>query len=220
MERRVIETGDGSYTLELEGIEETYHSRHGAVQESRYVFILKGLTEMLQAKDTINVLEVGFGTGLNALLTREAINGVDVKVNYHALETTPLELEELSLLGYVKGVPDFEAFYQQMHEALWDESVVLDEQFAITKLKCSLEEFESSVHFDLIYFDAFGPRTQPHLWSLDLFKKLAQMTNSEGVFVTYCAKGQVRRDLIEAGFEMERLSGPPGKRHMLRGVKP
>jgi len=220
MERRVIETGDGSYTLELEGIEETYHSRHGAVQESRYVFILKGLAEILEAKDTINVLEVGFGTGLNALLTREAINGINAKVNYHALETTPLDLEELNLLGYGKGVPDFEGFYQQMHEALWDESVVLDEQFTITKLKCALEEFESSVHFDLIYFDAFGPRTQPHLWSLDLFKKLAQMTNSGGVFVTYCAKGQVRRDLIEAGFEMERLSGPPGKRHMLRGVKP
>lgn len=218
MERNVIQTGDGSYTLELKGVEETYHSRHGAIQESEHVFIQHGLAKVLEAKKDVKILEVGFGTGLNALLTRAHIEE-DVQVAYTGLETTPLRLEELNLLRYGQQVAGFEGFYQQMHEANWDESVAVDSQFTIEKRLCSLQTFDSPALFDLIYFDAFGPPTQPELWSLALFQKLFRMTTENGVFVTYCAKGQVRRDLMEVGFVMEKLQGPPGKRHMLRGTK-
>lgn len=219
MERKVIETGDGSYTLELSGVEETYHSRHGAVQESAHVFIESGLMKVLETQQTIRILEVGFGTGLNALLTRAKIEGTDVKVRYSTLETAPLGIDELNLLGYGQRLEGFESFYLQMHSVKWEEEVEIDDQFSIIKYQCALQEFQSTEQFDLIYFDAFGPRTQPELWSLGLFKKLADMTIEGGVFVTYCAKGQARRDLSAAGYTMERLAGPPGKRHMLRGTK-
>lgn len=219
MERRVIKTADGSHTLEIIEMEDTYHSRHGALQESDYVFVGKGLNEKLVTQQQVSILEIGFGTGLNALVTKQAISSTNASVHYTALETSPVDQEEIALLNYTALIPALADFYSEMHKAKWGEVVALDEQFTLLKHQVAIEEFKSEERFDLVYFDAFGPASQPELWSLELLRKVYELTALGGIFVTYCAKGQVRRDLTEAGYTVERLPGPPGKRHMLRGVK-
>ena len=219
MERRVIKTADGSHTLEIIEMEDTYHSRHGALQESDYVFVGKGLNEKLVTQQQVSILEIGFGTGLNALVTKQAISSTKASVHYTALETSPVHQEEIALLNYTALIPALADFYSEIHRAKWGEEVALDEQFTLLKHQVAIEEFKSEKRFDLVYFDAFGPASQPELWSLELLRKVYELTAPGGIFVTYCAKGQVRRDLTEAGYTVERLPGPPGKRHMLRGVK-
>ncbi|MEX1191833.1 MAG: tRNA (5-methylaminomethyl-2-thiouridine)(34)-methyltransferase MnmD [Brumimicrobium sp.] len=218
MERKIVDTGDGSKTIHLPEWNESYHSKHGAVQEALHVFIESGLKQI--RKTEIQILEVGFGTGLNCLLTLITAKKLNKNIIYTGLEAFPVSTDELSQLAYesLPEVKDYKQEFLKIHEASWEELVDISPTFKLEKVEQKLNNFNpQKISFDLIYFDAFGPRVQPEMWTLEIFKKLFYAMNSNGILVTYCAKGQVRRDLIEAGFQVEKIPGPPGKREMLRG---
>jgi tRNA U34 5-methylaminomethyl-2-thiouridine-forming methyltransferase MnmC len=215
-EIEIIETSDGSSTLYLPDKDETYHSTHGAMQESRHVFIEAGLRPLMEAgKKDIEVLEIGFGTGLNALLTLLEAKKTKVQVNYVSLEPYPLPDNILSHLNYGKLLDANDAF-EKIHSAEWNTLQTISQYFTLRKMKGAAQDFSPSKKFDLIYFDAFAPRVQPELWTEELFRKLYGVLHAGGILVTYCSKGDVRRAMISAGFIVEKLPGPPGKRQMLR----
>jgi tRNA U34 5-methylaminomethyl-2-thiouridine-forming methyltransferase MnmC len=209
--RELKQTADGSFTLFIPEVEETYHSTHGAVQESMHVFIENGLKAC--DKEVIRILEVGLGTGLNALLT---LQHATKKIDYCALEPFPLSNEILNELAANRS----DQFEMKFHSSNSGELISIQEDFSFVRMEVGLEEFRSEEKFDVIYYDAFGPRVEPGLWTLARMQQCFDLLNEGGVFVTYCAKGEVRRNLQAAGFVVERLAGPPGKREMLRGVKP
>jgi tRNA U34 5-methylaminomethyl-2-thiouridine-forming methyltransferase MnmC len=217
---RLLESGDGSHTLYNAQLDETYHSTHGALTESRHVFIAHGLVPFLEKQPEAAVLEIGFGTGLNALLSLEKAVEMGKKITYHTLETFPLPAEVVNGLNYSQYFSPtlFEPFLA-MHQAPWNGETVISENFLLTKLNTPLQEFSSSVLFDVIYFDAFAPRKQPEMWSAENMEKAIRNLKKGGIFVTYCATGQLRRDLKTLGLEVEKLPGPPGKREMTRGWK-
>jgi tRNA U34 5-methylaminomethyl-2-thiouridine-forming methyltransferase MnmC len=209
--RELKQTADGSFTLFIPEVEETYHSTHGAVQESMHVFIENGLKAC--NKEEIRILEVGLGTGLNAALT---LQHATKKIHYCALEPYPLSKEILNELAASR----MGQFEMKFHDSNAEEVISLREDFSFVRMEVGLEEFQSEDKFDVIYYDAFGPRVEPGLWTPDRMQQCFDLLNEGGIFVTYCAKGEVRRNLQAAGFVVERLPGPPGKREMLRGVKP
>lgn len=217
----VLETGDGSFTLELEGCNEQYHSKHGALQEAMHVFIRSGLDLFHQKKD-VSILEVGWGTGLNCALTLAEIKRLpNLSCKYTGLEPFPLDWTLVEKLGYKDFLSESTFVdFTQMHLAKEKAEMNLGGRFFFEKHFSKLEEWQNSQKFDLIYYDAFGPRTQGELWEKSCFEKLAGMVNPGGVFVTYCAKGSLKRDLASFGFEVETLPGPPGKREMVRGIMP
>lgn len=213
-------TGDGSGTLYSNEMQESYHSLNGAVQESRHVFIQAGLRHCLGK--SLRVLEVGFGTGLNALLTWGEAKRSQLDVTYFTVESFPLPSETISALGYDLLEPMLEKLaFSQLHDALWDETIVLEKGcFAICKIKNDFRTLTLPKALDLVYFDAFAPDKQPEMWEEPLFKNLFEVMNEQGILVTYCAKGEVRRRLQRCGFIVERIPGPPGKREMIRAMKP
>lgn len=212
-------TGDGSETLYSSEMQESYHSLNGAVQESRHVFIEAGLKHC--TRKSIHLFEIGFGTGLNALLTWGEAKRSHLDITYTAIEAFPLPPETTSALGYESLEPMLEkdAFFQ-LHETSWGKPVVLDKDcFRLTKLEGDFTSLSVEGKFDLIYFDAFAPEKQPEMWEEYLFTRLFENLNEYGILVTYCAKGEVRRRLQRCGFRVERIPGPPGKREMIRAVK-
>lgn len=226
MRRTIIETADGSKTIHLPDWDEHYHSKHGAVQEAQHVFIKSGLhhhckyyrNEVSQHK--ISILEIGFGTGLNAYLTLLEATKLDLQINYVGVEAFPVNEKELKLLNYseiVQGTTKDELF-DTLHSVAWESEHQITERFALTKRKQLFTDIKDSNKFDLIYFDAFGPRVQPELWTENIFRILYKALKLNGVLVTYSAKGSVRRAMLSVGFAIERLQGPPGKREMLRAT--
>jgi tRNA U34 5-methylaminomethyl-2-thiouridine-forming methyltransferase MnmC len=216
---KIIVTGDGSHSLFNEALDESYHSRHGAVQESLHVFIEHGFRYLVQTQKSksISILEVGFGTGLNVLLTlAEAIES-DILVAYTSLETYPLSEEVWVKLNY----PDTHNRFKELHLAEWEKWSQINSHLRLLKLEKSLQDVElDPTQYDLIYFDAFAPNKQPELWELTVLDKVVKTLKSGGLFVTYCAKGQLKRDLKSLGLIVESLPGPPGKREMVRALKP
>jgi len=224
MKRRIIATEDGSTTIQLEGWQEQYHSMHGAIQESRHVFINTGLDHWRKLHPelkTVHILEIGFGTGLNALLTAIHLFKSDLKVSYEGLEAYPVSADEVAQLNYVDQLerPDFRSFFEEMHDASWGNEVNLNADFCLKKRLERFEDLTDKASHDLIYFDAFGAQLQPELWGEMIFKKMYKALKNEGVLVTYAAKGSVRRAMQSVGFTVSRLPGPPGKREMLRAFK-
>lgn len=220
MKREIITTEDGSKTIHLPEINESYHSTHGALQEAMHVFIKSGWDEI--KTNEVNILEIGFGSGLNTIITLIAGQNESKKVNYTGLEAFPLSKEQVELLKYIEleDIAAYKKEYQLLHTAKWDESVEITEQFILRKVERKMEDFiPEKETFNLIYFDAFGPRVQPFMWTIDVLRKMYDALSTDGVFVTYCAKGDVRRNLISLGFEVEKIPGPPGKREMLRAKK-
>lgn len=218
-EIKIFITGDGSHSLLNEELNETYHSRHGAVRESEHVFIKQGFNYLVeeQKTETLSILEVGFGTGLNALLTLAEALSKNIIVSYTALEIFPIQQEIWKMLNY----PDPHHLFNKLHQADWNKWVQIHPTFKLLKLEKSLQSVElESQQFDLIYFDAFAPNKQPELWNLQILDKITGTIKSGGVFVTYCAKGQLKRDLKSLGLMVESLPGPPGKREMVRAIKP
>jgi tRNA U34 5-methylaminomethyl-2-thiouridine-forming methyltransferase MnmC len=219
----IIITADGSHTLFVPSLDETYHSAHGAVQESRHVFIENGLKFLLPrypAGRAMNILEVGFGTGLNAWLTYMDYEQQNITVRYDAIEPHPLVRELVAELNYIEnGNAEHAAVFYYLHDSRWDEPVQVSEPFTLTKYCTTLQEIMFTRSYDLVYFDAFGPGKQPELWTEAIFMKLFGAMNAGGVLVTYSSKGTVKQALRAAGFEVRRLKGPPGKRHMLRAMK-
>lgn len=213
-------TKDGSHTIAIPEKGVTYHSVHGAVQESMHVFIEAGLGAVLTSvdKQDLSVFEMGFGTGLNAFLTALVAQEQHVSIFYTSVEAFPLPANEASLLNYTE-VLGAEDLFDRLHRCNWNEEVPLNEFFTIEKIQTELAAFSPSRQYDLVYYDAFAPSAQPELWTKEVFEKLYRMMHTDGVLVTYCSKGDVRRALIAAGFTVEKVPGPPGKREMVRAKK-
>lgn len=215
-----VETEDGSHTLYVPSLDENYHSTHGAIQESRHVFIEAGFKATTETELTI--FEVGFGTGLNALLTLNEARKTGKKINYISIEKYPLNDSVWSTLNYTEQLNyETKEDYELLHKAQWGSSQQITDNFSLLKIEADLKSFnfDQLPKTNLIYFDAFAPGKQPRLWTSQIFENIAHRTVEKGILVTYCAKGEVRRNLQSAGFIMERLPGPPGKREMLRGRK-
>jgi len=213
-------TEDGSHTLYVPELEENYHSTHGAIQESKHVFITAGLKQI--KLQTINILEIGLGTGLNAFLTMLHAEENQMEINYYGIEKYPLTPEEYQTLNYAQLTSSVhQPQLMAIHEREWNTPIKLTSNFHITKILDDITTctFNQLPYFDLVYFDAFAPNKQAKVWDKSIFKKIVEHCNTGAIFVTYCAKGVVRRDLQEVGFKMERISGPPGKKEMLRGIK-
>nr|WP_293294224.1 tRNA (5-methylaminomethyl-2-thiouridine)(34)-methyltransferase MnmD [Allomuricauda sp.] len=219
MKRRIITTGDGSKTIQIEDWNEQYHSKHGAVQEAYHVFIEHGL--WLFNNRSITILEVGFGTGLNALITLLEAAKQQLTVDYIGVEAFPVSVDEISVLDYCRqlGADNVEASFNKMHRSNWEEEVAITPDFSLLKQKKDFRQIDEENLVDLVYFDAFGARVQPDLWTEEIFSIMHNALKQEGVLVTYAAKGSVRRAMQAVGFTVERLPGPPGKREMLRAIK-
>lgn len=219
LKRKIIQTLDGSTTIHIEDWDECYHSRFGAIQEAQHVFIKNGLS--LFKNGTISILEIGFGTGLNAFITLLESQKLHQTIDYTAVEAYPVSAEEVLLMNYV---PELKAenqsfLFEKMHDCNWEESIILKEDFLFTKRKQFFADIDDIEKFDLIYFDAFGFDVQPELWSTAIFQKMYNALKPKSVLVTYAARGVVKRSMIEVGFTVEKLEGPPGKREMFRARK-
>ncbi|MBA4410192.1 MAG: SAM-dependent methyltransferase [Odoribacter sp.] len=220
MKKEFLITEDGSHTIYLPEIDEHYHSVHGAIQESMHVYIQEGLLQT--TKNELTILEIGFGTGLNAYLTYCYARKMKIKVHYFSIEKYPLTESEYLRLNYTDTIfPEFAFVFEQMHRTDWDCLAELSPDFKLQKIHADLLsfQFQALPQFDLVYYDAFAPGKQPEMWSDEILKKVAASVKTDGILTTYCAKGSVRRALAAAGFEMERLSGPVGKKEILRGRK-
>jgi len=219
-ERKVIETADGSKTLFIPAMNEQYHSVNGALTESDYVFLEKGFRA--HPASSLKIFEVGFGTGLNALLTALEAEKLKKHTLYTSIEKYPLTDDEIKLLAYGDLLPEgANDIFARLHAADWDTEVRISEYFSIHKMKADLKTHELNMDsaFDLIYFDAFGPDKQPQMWEEEILQKIFAACSKGAIFVTYSAKGVIRRRLESCGFIAERLPGPPGKRQMLRCIK-
>ena len=215
----LIVTGDGSHTIFIPEINEQYHSVKGAITESEYVYIDKGFRFCKVKNPT--VFEVGFGTGLNCLLTLAEATRSQRHTKYISIEKYPLEKELIQKLNYESLVPGTGDFWEKIHFAPWNEATEISKYFTLQKIKADLidYQFENRDKADVVYFDAFGPDKQPEMWTPAVFLSIYNLSSENGIFVTYSAKGEVRRQLAACGFAMERLPGPPGKNQMLRGIK-
>lgn len=218
MRTEIIKTNDGSNSLYVPELNEHYHSIYGAVQESMHVYINNGFN--FCSVNPISILEIGFGTGLNAFLTYLESKKTNRIVNYTTIELYPIEDYVVRQLNYPEFINNDEKdFFYDIHHAKWDCKIKINDAFAINKINQDVVLYQPDEHFDLIYFDAFAPEKQPELWTVEIFDKLYQHLNNNGILVTYSAKGIVKRALREVGFTVKRLPGPPGKWEMLRAVK-
>jgi tRNA U34 5-methylaminomethyl-2-thiouridine-forming methyltransferase MnmC len=233
MLRQPVITKDGSHTIAIPEMNVTYHSIHGAIQESEHVFIEAGLRSSgrfiefeLGSKnnrpgDLNAIFEMGFGTGLNALLTLIEAEKTKQKIHYTSIELFPLTKEETKTLNYCAELNrnDLLPTFNQFHECEWEKDILITPFFTFHKTNKNLTDFTVNTIFDLVYFDAFAPTVQPELWTKEIFEKIYSMISPGGILVTYCSKGDVRRAMIAAGFTVEKIPGPKGKREMLRAVK-
>ncbi|MFI0427903.1 tRNA (5-methylaminomethyl-2-thiouridine)(34)-methyltransferase MnmD [Mariniflexile sp. HMF6888] len=251
MEREVVITADGSSTIHLPEWDEQYHSKHGAIQEAYHVFIKHGLRHFYNEKNIsseftsntvgivsklkrddphecgrevhnkISILEIGFGTGLNAFITLLEAEKIGIEVDYVGVEGYPILTDEVIQLNYPVQLEaeDKESLFKMMHEVSWEEKHLFSNNFSLTKQNRFFSEIKDKGLYNLIYFDAFGARVQPELWTETIFKKMYDALKENGVLVTYAAKGSVRRAMQAVGFKVEKLPGPPGKREMLRATK-
>jgi tRNA U34 5-methylaminomethyl-2-thiouridine-forming methyltransferase MnmC len=212
-------TSDGSTTIHIPDWDEQYHSKHGAIQESYHVFIKQGLESI--SKKNISILEIGFGTGLNGFITLLEAQKNNIVIDYVGVEAYPVPMEEVNQLNYVSEleVLNSKEVFEKLHTCSWEEKHQIVELFSLQKRKQFFHEIQDENQFDLIYFDAFGARLQPDLWTEEIFTAMFNALKEEGTLVTYSAKGSVRRAMQSVGFTVERLPGPPGKREMLRGRK-
>jgi tRNA U34 5-methylaminomethyl-2-thiouridine-forming methyltransferase MnmC len=219
MKREIIITDDGSTTIRIPEWDENYHSTHGAIQEAKHVFIKNGL-DLFQCQDSISILEIGFGTGLNAFITfLETLN--KEKVNYVGVEAYPISLEEIAQMNYVSQLDSemYQEIFDKMHSCDWESQGTITKNFILTKRKQFFQDIEDKNQFDLIYFDAFGFPLQPELWSEAIFKKMYVALLPKGTLVTYACRSSIKNAMLSVGFSIEKLPGAPGKREMLRATK-
>jgi tRNA U34 5-methylaminomethyl-2-thiouridine-forming methyltransferase MnmC len=219
MQREIITTADGSKTIQIVDWNEQYHSVHGAIQEAMHIYITAGLLSI--KKQNISILEMGFGTGLNCFLTLEQALKNKLNINYTGIEAYPVTKLEHKALGYVAVMDTSITNYLNAIETCnWNDTIAIHPLFLLHKVHASFEAWLAPANtYDLIYFDAFSPNLQPELWTTDMFNKMFSVLKSNGVLITYCAKGQVKRNLKETGFTIESLPGPMGKREITRAHK-
>lgn len=218
-ERLLQTTADGSHTLYLPAMDEHYHSINGAIGESEHIFVNAGLRSLTRRE--IRILEIGFGTGLNAFLTlREVMVNLDWRIVYFAVELYPLPFELATRLNYAGlAWPEGESLFLDLHRAEWGKPTQITDRFVLHKIEGDANHVSLPDGIDLVYMDAFAPEKQPEMWNAALYRRLVDAMVPGATLVTYCSKGDVRRGLRDAGLSMERLPGPPGKRHILRGKK-
>ena len=226
MKREIRLTADGSTTIHLPDWGESYHSTHGAIQEAKHVFIKHGFNFFNQIKNNessqkISILEIGFGTGLNCFITYLSALQTEVLIHYEGIEAFPITKEEVDKLNYVSelNAEDYRGDFELLHGIPWETEHKISSSFSLTKKKQQFNEINHVNKFDIVYFDAFGAEYQPELWTEDLFNIMYHALKTNGVLVTYSAKGSVRRAMLKVGFTVEKLPGPPGKREMLRARK-
>ena len=239
MKRKIVITADGSSTIHLPDWDEQYHSKHGAIQEANHVFIKHGLhyfchlegsrsaneeskcvtSSAVEKSQNISILEIGFGTGLNAIITLLEAEKLNVHINYTGVEAYPVSSEEIAQLNYSDALQADNNLFDKLHETTWETSHQITDKFTLTKQEKLFKDISETNTFNLIYFDAFGARVQPELWTETIFHKMYSALKINGILVTYSAKGSVRRAMQAVGFTVERLPGPPGKREMLRATK-
>ncbi|NDV47410.1 SAM-dependent methyltransferase [Paludibacter sp. 221] len=218
MENSLKITKDGSHTLFSPMVQECYHSENGAIQESEHIFIKAGWESC--DKTDIKIFEVGFGTGLNAFLTLLKAKEQGKSVSYTSVEYFPVGGDILNKLNYVQQIDaESECCFKKLHEAVWDTRESITPFFTLEKIQADFTKLQLTDSYDLIYFDAFSPEKQPEMWSQQIFDMLYRHANEGAVLTTYCSKGIVRRAMQAAGFFVERLPGPPGKREILRAIK-
>ena len=217
MKNKLVITNDGSHSIFNPKINECYHSKHGAIVEAEHVFIKNGFSAINKAE--ITILEVGFGTGLNALLTYQKATHKSIKVNYHAIEAYPVKKENYKKLNFTDLIGLEKERLLKLHSCSWEQKNEISSYFSLIKNNTTLEKYNANIKFDIIYFDAFSPEKQPELWNKIIFKKMHTLLKRDGFLVTYCAKGAVKRTMKKVGFEIIVLDGPPGKRQMTRGDK-
>ena len=210
-------TADGSHTLYVPTINESYHSVYGAIGESTFIFIEHGLRAC--TKNDVKVLEVGFGTGLNALLTALEASRTGKNIHYTTLELHPVTLQQVRQLNYPSLLADSGDLFEKIHASAWETDAVISAHFVLHKMKADFTVCSLPGMYDMVYFDAFSPEKQPEMWTASCFEKIAAHCLPDAVLTTYCAKGSVRRTLQQVGFHVERLPGPSGKREIIRGIK-
>lgn len=219
MEREILYTHDGSTTIHIKEWDECYHSKFGAIQEAQHVFIKNGLS--LFNTKSISILEIGFGTGLNAFITFLESKKLGIIIDYVGVEGYPISHDEVKNMNYVselKAESDG-IIFEKMHSCQWEEKNCLETDFFLTKRNQFFNDIVDLEKFDLIYFDAFGYRVQPELWSAEIFKIMYKALKQKGVLVTYAARSIIKKNMLDAGFTVEKLQGPPGKREMFRASK-
>lgn len=224
MKREILTTNDGSTTIHLPDWDESYHSKHGAIQEGYHVFIKNGLSlfhNNTSESTSVSILEIGFGTGLNAFITYLESQKENKTIDYVGVEAYPIEVEEALQMNYVSELNaiDEDEIFKTMHECNWEEKHQIAPHFSLTKRKQFFQDISDENVFNLIYFDAFGFKVQPELWSLEIFQKMYAALKPNGVLVTYACRSSIKKAMIECGFKIEKLPGAPGKREMLRGTK-
>lgn len=237
MKREIVITADGSSTIHLPDWDEQYHSKHGAIQEAYHVFIKHGLSHYSNkfnfehhvpsgsdgqnATKELAILEIGFGTGLNAFITLLEAEKRNIQINYFGVEAYPVSMKHVLQLNYPTElkVEKRRELFEKLHQISWEEKHKITNHFALTKQQRLFSEIKETNAYNLIYFDAFGARVQPELWTETIFASMYEALKEGGVLVTYAAKGSVRRAMQTVGFKVEKLPGPPGKREMLRGTK-
>jgi tRNA U34 5-methylaminomethyl-2-thiouridine-forming methyltransferase MnmC len=233
MNHKLITTEDGSHSLYVEELNERYHSIHGAIQESKHVFIEAGLKRIaaLISEDNrkngeISILEIGLGTGLNALLTLIENQQLKLAIDYTALEAYPVSTDLIEALNYTDLLTSsahsnatLQQWFDAIHFSEWDQTTLISEKFKLCKIKNTLQQVQFQNQYNLVYFDAFGPSVQPEMWTEEAFSKIGIAMAENSILVTYCAKGSVKRTLKKIGFEIQSLQGPPGKREMIRAIK-
>ena len=217
MTNKLVITNDGSHSIFNPEVNETYHSKHGAIVEAEYVFIKNGL--LAENKKQFSILEVGFGTGLNALLTAQKAQQKKIAINYHGIELYPVPKESYIQLNFTELIGEEKSKLLNLHECKWEKEHIINNFFKLTKNEIALENYTSKTKFDIIYFDAFSPEKQPELWTAEVFQNMYDLLKEDGFLVTYCAKGVVKRTMKTVGFEIIVLDGPPGKRQMTRANK-
>jgi tRNA U34 5-methylaminomethyl-2-thiouridine-forming methyltransferase MnmC len=221
LKRELLTTGDGSITIHLPDWNEQYHSKHGAIAEAIHVFLNSGLAHWINENDAtkVSVLEIGFGTGLNAFLTSLEATKKNLQIDYSGIEAYPILEGEIGQLNYAALLDVPEDIFLKLHQTSWETSSEISRNFTLTKREQFFSEIKDFNFYNVIYFDAFGARVQPELWTESVFSLMFDALKPKGVLVTYSAKGSVRRAMQAVGFTVERLPGPPGKREMLRATK-
>ncbi|MFK7936733.1 MAG: tRNA (5-methylaminomethyl-2-thiouridine)(34)-methyltransferase MnmD [Saprospiraceae bacterium] len=219
---KIIATQDGSHSIFSEQFGVSYHSKYGAIQETKHVFINAGLRLKAVVQRDIAILDIGFGTGLNALMTLLEADKRNLQIDYVAYEAFPISDEQARILNYPTVLdlkPDYTAAFQQMHFSDWEILHQLTDNFSFTKHLAVFDEVDYQNKFDVVYFDAFAPNSQPELWERPIMERMYNALKPDGALVTYCAKGSVKRTMKALGFTIEKLQGPPGKREMTRAIK-
>ncbi len=220
LKKELLQTSDGSLTIHLPEWNESYHSKHGAIQEAYHVFIKNGL-DFFSDKNEISILEIGFGTGLNAFITLLESKKRNQKIHYTAVEAFPVTNDIYAQLNYheLLNASEHKGVFMCLHESKWNQAQEISSTLSLEKIQMKFEDITFENRFDLIYFDAFGFRVQPELWSLDIFKSMFKALKTKGILTTYACRGIITRNLKESGFEVKKVPGPIGKREMTLAFK-